>query len=333
MPPTDSSVLPKYWTDVERSESHRVQLDLIEGGSRVLEIGAAAGHMTRALSGKGCEVTAVEQDATLAESARRFCQRLVVTDVESEGFEKHLEGERFDVILLGDVLEHLKEPDAFLKRLRRHLSPRGCLVACVPNVAHGAVRLALLQGHFDYRPAGLLDRTHLRFFTRTSLSSMLDDAGYVISDLQEIRCGFFVTEIPLDLAQIPVGTLRLLCRDPEATAYQFVLRAYPQDSAVPALARNLACTPQASWDGRQLTLELLQQYERLGREALFEHPRDVYRARQLFYCAFGLEPSFWRLSRLCASFLPARIVHHLGRVHDWLRRRGDRGRHVAGQGR
>src|SRR5712692_2586919 len=111
MSQTDSTARPRYWTDVERSESHRAQLDLVAAGSRVLEIGAAAGHMTEALSKKGCEVTAVEQDATLAESARQFCHRVVVSDVESPDFETHLAGERFDVVLLGDVLEHLKEPE------------------------------------------------------------------------------------------------------------------------------------------------------------------------------------------------------------------------------
>src|SRR6266581_9089 len=94
----DSTLQPKYWTDVERSESHTFQLDHVPAGSRVLEIGAAAGHMTQALSKKGCEVTVVEQDEVLAGSAKKFCHRLLVLDAESPEFEARLEGEQFDVV-------------------------------------------------------------------------------------------------------------------------------------------------------------------------------------------------------------------------------------------
>jgi 2-polyprenyl-3-methyl-5-hydroxy-6-metoxy-1,4-benzoquinol methylase len=325
MDQTGSAYPSKYWVDVERSENHQAELDLVPAGSRVLEIGAADGHMTQALSKKGCEVTAVEPDEALAASARQFCRRLVVSDAESPDFETQLEGELFDVVLLGDVLEHFKKPEEAIRRLRLHLSPGGCLVVCLPNVAHGAVRLALLQGHFDYRPWGLLDRTHLRFFTMTSLSSMFEEAGYVISDLQRIRRGFFDTEIPIDPATVPGVVLRLLCRDPETATYQFVLRVYPQGPAGPTHARGLASAGPTPFDAQALTSEVLNHYERMGWKALFEGAPDVRRARQLRYRAFLLAPSLRRLSRLCVSFLPHRIVHNLGRLYDRVHRhRGSR---------
>jgi len=322
----DSRPQPKYWADLNQSKGHRVQLDYVPAGSRVLEIGAAGGHMTQALSNKGCEVTAVEQDAELAQSASRFCQRMMVADVEDLDFETCLEGQQFDVVLLGDVLEHLKNPETLLRRLRPHLSPRGQLVVCLPNVAHGAVRLGLLQGHFDYQSQGLLDRTHLRFFTLASLSSMFADAGYTISDLFRLRVPFFATEIPIDPASVPSAVLRILCRDPDTVTYQFVFRAHPHAPAIPKREADPPPIPATSMGASELTAEglhqdVLDEYERLGRKALFEKPPDIFRARKLLYCAFGLAPSLRRLNRLCASYLPYRLFQALDRIHTGVHRR------------
>ena len=70
---------------------------------------------------------------------------------------------------MGDVLEHLKDPWAILGNIKENLKPDGYVVASIPNIAHGAIRLALLEGRFDYTSLGILDDTHLRFFTRESI--------------------------------------------------------------------------------------------------------------------------------------------------------------------
>jgi len=320
-----SSVQPKYWVDAEQNDNHRAQLELVPAGSRVLEIGAAAGHMTQALSKKGCTVTAVERDESLAESARRFCRLLIVSDVESPEFETHLKDERFDVILLGDVLEHLREPEKLLRRLRPRLATQGCLVVCLPNIAHGSIRLTLLQGRFDYQPKGLLDQTHLRFFTLASLSSMFRSTGYTISDLCPIRRSPFDTEIPVDPAAVPIETLRTLCRDPEATTYQYVFRAHARDPADASPKDEPLSLPSMPVEDQRITSEILRRYERLGREALFDGAPDLERARRLLLRAFLLAPSAGRLRRLCLSFLPVRAFSGLARLYDRLRRqRGSR---------
>src|SRR5262249_50410881 len=198
------------------------------------------------------------------------------------------------------------DPERFLRRLRTHLGPSGRLVVCLPNVAHGAIRLSLLEGRFDYTSAGLLDRTHLRFFTLSSLREMFRAAGYTISDLRRIRRGFFATEIRLDPAAVSVPTLRLLCRDPEAATYQFVFRATPEHS--PACRVDSEAGPWGRAEARQLTGAMRHDYEQFGRESLFGRLPDVRRARRLFYRAFRLAPSLWGLSRLLVMFLPYPLI-------------------------
>jgi len=319
---TDRAEQLKYWVDVEGSENHRAQLDLIPPGSRVLEIGAGPGHMTRALARRDCIVTAVERDEALAASARHACERVVVVDVESSDFEGQLGEDRFDVVLLGDVLEHLTSPEDFLQRLQCRLTSGGCLVVCLPNVAHGALRLSLLDGRFDYCAEGLLDQTHLRLFTLSSLLKTFRAASYVVSDLRRIRRGLFATEIPLEPASIPADALSFVCRDPEAATYQFVFRARPEGLAGSGHTDTVALAGAPS-DGH-FTTAVLNDYERWGRESLFGKPRDLARARQLFYRAFRLGPSAWRLSRLCVLFLPAPMIDLLSRLHDRVRRRSAR---------
>jgi hypothetical protein len=101
------------------------------------------------------------------------------------------------------------------------------VVASIPNIAHGSVRLALLQGEFRYRPLGLLDNTHLRFFTRASVEEMFENAGFLTTDMRRTTKGLFTTEIEVDGGLVPDEVVRLLQEDPEATTYQFVLTAKP----------------------------------------------------------------------------------------------------------
>jgi len=103
-----------------------------------------------------------------------------------------LEGKRFDRVLLLDVLEHLRSPERILDECHRVLKPEGRIIVSLPNVANIAVRLALFAGRFDYQERGILDRTHLRFFTRKTARRLLESAGYAIVTERE-------TVIPIEL--------------------------------------------------------------------------------------------------------------------------------------
>ncbi len=136
---------------------------------------------------------------------------------------------RFDVLVFGDVLEHLPDPLAALRSTRSLLRPGGHIVLSVPNVAHGDVRLALLVGRFPYADLGLLDSTHLRFFTWDTLRTMLRDAGFVAVEVRRARLPLFGTEIELDPAAYDPAVVEQVRNDDESTTYQFVVRAVPAD--------------------------------------------------------------------------------------------------------
>ncbi len=171
--------------------SHSVILSQLgEGrGRRALDVAAADGFLSELLTRQGWTVTALERDPEQAARARGRCKEVIVADLEDPQVEM---GGPYDAIVCGDVLEHLREPLAALLALKAKLVPGGIIVVSVPNVAHLWMRLSLLAGHFDYSDRGLLDRTHLRFFTRRTLLDFLRAAGLSVTNLT-------VTPVPLPL--------------------------------------------------------------------------------------------------------------------------------------
>jgi SAM-dependent methyltransferase len=143
-------------------------------GRRLLDVGAAQGVLAQRLTETGFEVTCIEGDRQLAELARAKCRELIVADLD--GPLPVLTG-RYDVIVYGDILEHLKNPMEVFRALNQYLAPGGMIIVSVPNIAHLYVRLKLLAGRFDYMERGILDRTHLRFFTLATFQKFLCEAG------------------------------------------------------------------------------------------------------------------------------------------------------------
>ena len=218
------SVSPYRLKDDPHS-SHSVILSRLgEGrGRKALDVGAADGFLAERLTAQGWSVTALERDPELAARAHGRCKEVVVADLESAPPLLH---GPFDAIVYGDVLEHLSDPGAVLRALDQTLAPRGTVIVSVPNVAHLWVRLSLLAGRFDYADRGILDRTHLRFFTRRTLRELLGAAGLTVVELA-------VTPVPLPLVVPPRWHGRWLPRVhalsagaargwPGGLAYQFV---------------------------------------------------------------------------------------------------------------
>lgn len=223
----------RYDTDVDLSNhnnSHTLMVELVGGNKRVLDVGCATGYLARALISRGCTVSGFEADPAAAEEARPLLDKLVVGDVEEVDLAAAFGAGNFDVVVFGDVLEHLRDPLTVLRRATRLLAPGGTVVASIPNVAHGSVRLALLHGRFDYQPLGLLDFSHLRFFTKASIETLFADAGLVPVDVRHTTAGLFETPLGLVESDFPPETVDLVLAQPGALAYQYVLKAVVDDA-------------------------------------------------------------------------------------------------------
>jgi 2-polyprenyl-3-methyl-5-hydroxy-6-metoxy-1,4-benzoquinol methylase len=162
-------------------DRNRILLDWVGEGKRVLDIGCSTGYMSRDLVQRGCLVTGIEVDPAAAERARVHCGAVHVLDLNVPDWTANFSENWFEVVLLGDVLEHLVDPGAALLLLKKLLVPDGTLVISLPNVVHWTTRLKFMMGQFDYESAGALDHTHLRFFTPKTARDLIGAAGYRIT--------------------------------------------------------------------------------------------------------------------------------------------------------
>lgn len=200
--------------------SHRWLVERVPRGSTVLDCGCAGGLTARALSEeRGCVVDGAEVSAEAAETAREACRQVYVGSLEDPAFVGSL-GSGYDRIVFGDVLEHLADPAAVLELVRGRLAPEGRILISVPNVAYWRMRIHLLFGRFRYRDSGLLDRTHLRFYTWHGGRRLVEGAGYRVVR-HEMTCR--VPRVP--------GVHAVLCAlarlRPNLFGYQTLIEAEP----------------------------------------------------------------------------------------------------------
>lgn len=146
--------------------------------TRVLEFGPANGRLTKYMKEQlDCDIYLVEIDEVAGKQAAVYAKDIVLGDIEQYEWQMQYNGILFDYIIFADVLEHLRNPEEVLKRAKLFLAQEGSILLSVPNVAHNSVIINLVNGIFDYTSIGLLDNTHIHFFTKKSLEEMLFNAG------------------------------------------------------------------------------------------------------------------------------------------------------------
>lgn len=209
------------------NDSHAAMLALSAGARSVLELGSGPGVMTREFAARGQRVFAVEIDEASARTAAAHADDVAVADLDVADIGDVVGDRRFDVVVMGDVLEHLRRGERLLDALPDVLEDGGSIVVSVPNVAHGDVRLMLAGGEWTYRDLGLLDTTHVRFFTRATMVALLTEAGFGIEVLHRTCKPLLETELDVDVSSVPDELIDWISTRDEATTYQFVVRARP----------------------------------------------------------------------------------------------------------
>lgn len=178
--------------DNEESKYRRhVRLCLLKhispGANRILDIGCGEGENGAYLKRHfmASEVVGIELDGEAALKAGEKLDHVICGDIEALSLkEPFLKDSLFDYVICGDVLEHLKDPWEQLVRLRSFIRPEGKIIASIPNVRHLKVVIPIiLKGEWTYADKGILDRRHLRFFTKSSAVSLFIDAGYSVASV------------------------------------------------------------------------------------------------------------------------------------------------------
>lgn len=249
---TTQTIKYQYQVDLsDHSNSHSLIHHLVtedgKAGMEILEIGCSSGYVGATLVAKGHRVTGVELDPAAAQAAREVLHEVHTGD--AEGFFDAHPQRRYDAILLGDVLEHMTDPAATLRRCVAHLADGGGVAISLPCVTHGSVRAMLLEGRWDYADYGLLDRTHLRFFSRKGMAELLSSAGLAIARLHATTMPIEAAsrEYGMDVRPESIVAVETLAGDDELLDFQYVAMARPSPSSAAAdalLTQNLAVPVQ-----------------------------------------------------------------------------------------
>ncbi|MDQ1253175.1 MAG: hypothetical protein QG646_2325 [Euryarchaeota archaeon] len=228
--PGSKRYTPRFIDLNNKNISHSLIVDLIGRNKKVLEIGTSTGYVSKILTERGNLVTGIEIDKEAAEIASNYCESMIIGDIEEIDMNRYLESYSYDVIVVGDILEHLKNPEALLEQLKNYLKTGGYIVVSLPNFCHGDVILNLLLGDFRYTETGLLDETHLRFFAYKNIINLFNKCGYAIENVQKTTAPVGGTEQKKDLESIPDSILKFIKSLPHSDTYQFVFKAIPDEN-------------------------------------------------------------------------------------------------------
>jgi 2-polyprenyl-3-methyl-5-hydroxy-6-metoxy-1,4-benzoquinol methylase len=267
----------------------------------VLEVGCGSARLGEAFKARSPEAKyfGIELFESAAKEAAKVIDGVACVNIEQDTAVALSLSTTFDTLVFGDVLEHLQDPWKVLKELRKYIEPGGSCIACIPNVAHWSLLSGLLQGKWDYQDAGLLDRTHLRFFTLGSAVQMFEKAGWSVVDATPRNLWPDKTEAALK-ALLPAAQalgLDVVQSRLNMSALQWVIRATNGDRPKPlSLAamgiKKLAGVTEARVDHPMMVLNSLSEVRAVWSAGALSLPRDMTPGILILHRQFMNDSSF-----------------------------------------
>ena len=214
--------------ELEAGSTNEWAVAQIAPRSKVLELGSAVGNVTKHLKEmKNCIVDIVEIDVESGTIASQFARRALIglTDgnLNLDIWYKKICGEKYDYVVILDVLEHLDDPEQTLKFLKNLSKDDGKIVTSIPNIANNAVLINLYNDKFEYTKLGLLDRTHRFFWTEKTIFEVMERVGYNIDTLDAIMKEVGTTEIVNTYEDVPEEMAYCLKERKLGDVYQYLL--------------------------------------------------------------------------------------------------------------
>ena len=225
--------------DIHGEDSLSKIINIVQPETRILELGSATGYLTEYLKTKlNCHVDCVEKSEEMAKQAQVFCNQMFIEDIDHLDWKSHFQDKTYDYIIMADVLEHLQEDERTLKACRKLLKSNGALILSIPNIAHASIIGELLKGRFDYRDEGLLDKTHLRFYTEESIEKLIIQSGFSLKTIDPIYKLPEDTEINDSLIDLPIEVQKEIYNLKNCLVYQFIIVCKPGSETLLKQIRN-----------------------------------------------------------------------------------------------
>ncbi len=219
----------EYSIDLDGDSAPAKVVRMVGKNKRVLEIGAGPGSITQHLQISGnCEIIALELDKEAIIKLSPFCKKVIKADLNNPAWANLFKKEeKFDVVVIADVLEHISNPWATLQLIPEMLNDDGYIIVSLPHVGHSSVIACLLSGDFQYGDWGLLDRTHIRFFGLKNIQTLFNEASLSIEDAEFVIVSPETSEFSSHWKSLNAETRKILSSYKHGNIYQVVIKAVP----------------------------------------------------------------------------------------------------------
>lgn len=209
--------------NLEQNDNMKELVKNIKPNSVVLEFGPSTGRLTRYIKEElKCDIYIVEIDPEAFEISRQYANDGICDDIETYSWKVMASHKVFDYVIFADVLEHLKNPEKVIEEVKSFINKDSKILVSIPNITHNAIVLQLLNQRFDYQSTGLLDNTHIHFFTKETAAEMFERVGYHMLSCNGTFAEPYNTELHMNYDGLPESVIDFLSSRDYGNLYQII---------------------------------------------------------------------------------------------------------------